>query len=270
MTKFLMNAITGLILIIGLMVLGAFAYVKGCAVVGDFMGGALVSVIDEYGITCPNWEQSVTITPLTEEQLVIELSQMSELVAAHGVYKAPYTVSNEQAQAWKKLAEADGRNFEKFWAWLGKNIKGDEVTVDVTGDVYSSVEFDFDKRSAVTISGKQINVVLQGPHILNTHVDQTSLKSEEQQGFFTWITQDNRTKDSAMADIDKALVSMACNPTVKTDIQGMPVRRINDIAKESATKVVTTIMKIAHPDYTVNVSFENETCKVPTGITYSP
>jgi hypothetical protein len=50
----------------------------------------------------------------------------------------------------------------------------------------------------------------------------------------------------------------------------MPVRRINDVAKESATKVVTTIMKIAHPDYTVNVSFENETCKVPTGITYSP
>jgi hypothetical protein len=73
-----------------------------------------------------------------------------------------------------------------------------------------------------------------------------------------------------MADIDKALVARTCNPTVTTDIQGMPVRRINDVAKESATKVVTTIMKIAHPDYTVNVSFENETCKVPTGITYSP
>jgi hypothetical protein len=262
------KAISQIVLFIATLVLGAYLYVQACTRVASIAGGLLIGTL---GSVCPAYQDQATITPLTNAQIVRELKQMKQLVAAQGTYQTTFAATNDQVDRWKELQQnEDASFFDKSIAYLDNAAQGQVFTVTVIGDVYASVDFDVVDTSAIVIKDQTIHVTLQGPHILSTHVNLAVLKTDTQQGILPWLARDESVRKDAYADIDRQLVEMACKPPVSVDMNGRTVRPINEIARKSATDVIATLMQIAHPDYRVDVTFVNETCELPVGSTYTP
>lgn len=274
MMKHVINIIIRFGLFIGTMALGAYVYLHACTWITSsvsVVNGIIVQkYANSYGIPCSSSASEITIDTLTNAELVYELKQIKQLVAARGTYRTSFVASNNQVKQWQEIAKTDASVIDKGWSLISKMAEGQVVTVTVVGDVYASVDFDFLDTSSITINNKQIRVVLDGPHILSTHVDLAVLNTDEEQGFIPWLMRDDTVKKTAFADIDEELIKVACNPSVSVDVSGRTVRPINDIARVSATETINTLMKITHPDYMVDVSFANETCQLPIGMTYNP
>lgn len=241
-------------------------------------------------IICQSIEQLYECTPntgsrplppapklISDESFVLDIRGVKEFVGARGQYVTTFEVPNAEYKAWVEsnktleMQSPSSVSMKRVWEqiinlYLGgvKTLKGDNVRVHLEGEVLMA--FNLDKLEAgktVVVEGKHVTVTLDGPYVMTTHIYESRRAEVEEQALWLSIWNNKDVQEEARKQQDAELVKYACSKDAKTS-DDKYVGSIQQVAKDQATTFLKTFLKALHPDYVVDVNFQNESCSVDT------
>lgn len=214
---------------------------------------------------------------IPDETFILEIRGVKEFVGARGQYVTTFDVPNDVYKKWLEsnatleTQSSNSVDLKSIWEQLVnyyrsfvKYFKGDNVRVHLEGEVLMA--FDLDKLKAgetLVVEGKHVTITLDGPYVMTTHIYESRRQEVEEQALWLSIWNNNETQQAARERQDEELVKYACSKDAKT-ADGEDVGSIEQVAKDKVEAFMKSFLKAIHPDYVVDVNFQNGSCTVDT------
>lgn len=255
----------------------------GVGAIGYFSTQKICQFLDSAAISpqCSNESEFGTLPPtiveIPEQTFVEEILGVQDFIGARGQYVTTYKVQNDVYTRWIDSVKLQNKAIDEstsvqniwnsmvsLWSTLLKSVGGDAIDVHLEGEVLMA--FDVSKLEpgkTVVVTGKHVTITLDGPYILTTHIYESKRQTVREQALWLAVQNDETVELEARKQQDAELIKVACDPNAKTK-DGKSVASIQKIAKEQVSSFLKRFIGAFHPDYVVDIEFQNESCTVDT------